>query len=100
MIKKGNGGIGAFEAYFEYNRILRTWLVAFGIGGPALFLVHKDIVQQLIANNKLIQIGILFMIGVICQVIGAFLNKIANWYVHLPTAKRGIKGTRLHSFGI
>ncbi len=27
---------GSFAAYSEYNKTLRTWLVAFGIGGPAL----------------------------------------------------------------
>jgi hypothetical protein len=32
--------VGTFQAYAEYNKTLRTWFVAFGIGGPALFLVN------------------------------------------------------------
>ena len=28
----------AVEGYREYNRVLRTWFVALGVGGPALFL--------------------------------------------------------------
>jgi hypothetical protein len=30
---------GHFSNYAEYNKLLRSWFVAFGIGGIALFLV-------------------------------------------------------------
>ena len=29
-----------YATYLEYNRVLRTWFVGFGVGGPVLFLVQ------------------------------------------------------------
>ena len=30
-----------FSAYTEYNKILRTWFVTFGVGGPLLLLANS-----------------------------------------------------------
>ena len=89
-------GTGTFEAYFEYNRILRTWFVAFGVGGPALFLVNDKIASRLAEAHQLRLIVILFLFGAASQVLGAFLNKIANWYVYQSTADETIKGSKRH----
>jgi hypothetical protein len=78
---KGDGDY--FPAYLEYNKVLRTWFVAFGIGGPALLLVNKLLIDKLIATSNLRCVAIAFMSGAVAQVIGAMLNKIANWYVYL-----------------
>jgi hypothetical protein len=75
-------GSGSFETYLEYNRVLRTWFVAFGVGGPALFLVNDSIVQRLATAGQLRLVILLFLIGAGAQVLGALLNKIANWYVY------------------
>lgn len=72
---------GSFNTYFEYNRVLRTWFVAFGIGGPALFLVNDSLAQRLVEVRQLRLVVVLFLIGVAAQVFGAFINKVANWYV-------------------
>lgn len=71
-----------FGAYLEYNKILRTWFVAFGIGGPALFLVNEKIADRLAKLGELKYVATLFLIGATAQILGALLNKTANWYVY------------------
>ena len=68
-----------FAAYLEYNRILRAWFVAFGIGGPALFLINRPIGERLAENGQLQAVAAMFLIGAGSQVLGAMLNKIGNW---------------------
>ena len=75
-------GADSFSTYFEYNRVLRTWFVAFGVGGPALFLVNEAVAQRLAAEGQLRLVVVLFLIGAGAQVIGALLNKVANFYVY------------------
>lgn len=70
----------SFEAYLEYNRVLRTWFVAFGVGGPALFLVNDTVAKRLVAEGELQLIVLLFLVGAGAQVVGALINKVANWY--------------------
>lgn len=72
-----------FPAYLEYNKILRTWFVAFGIGGPALLLVNRSLIDKLNATSNLRCVAIAFIFGASVQVIGAMLNKYANWYMYL-----------------
>ena len=72
----------AFKAYLEYNKILRTWFVAFGIGGPALFLVNEKVAERLANIGELKLIATMFLIGAAAQIGGALLNKAANWYVY------------------
>ena len=71
-----------FTAYLEYNKILRTWFVAFGVGVPALFLVHPEIAQGLLARHLLEQVATVFMVGTAAQVFGGLINEVANWYVY------------------
>ena len=85
-----------FQAYFEYNRILRTWFVAFGVGGPALFLVNDKIATRLAVAHQLRVVVVLFLIGAASQVLGAFLNKVANWYVYQSTMDDEVKGSKRH----
>ena len=78
-------GSGSFDTYLEYNRVLRTWFVAFGVGGPALFLVNDALVQRLASEGRLRLVVLLFLVGAGAQVAGALLNKVANWYVYSST---------------
>lgn len=87
-----------FSAYLEYNRVLRTWFVAFGIGGPALFLVNEKVALMLAAEGQLKIVVSLFLLGASAQVLGALLNKIANWYVYICTIDRSLKGGRRQKF--
>jgi len=71
-----------FESYAEYNRILRSWFVAFGIGGLAMFLVEDKLRDSLIHSGDASTIVALFLAGVALQIFIAGLNKYANWYCY------------------
>lgn len=75
-------GKDELSTYIEYNRILRSWFVAFGVGGPALFLINANIGTTLAAKGELRYVSTLFLVGAFCQVAGAMTNKICNWYVY------------------
>lgn len=87
-----------FNAYLEYNKVLRTWFVGFGIGGPALLLVNNNIAKSLVEAGQLRDVVFLFLIGTTAQVLGALLNKIANWYVYIGTVDTSLKGSRRQRF--
>jgi hypothetical protein len=88
--------VGTFQAYAEYNKILRTWFVALGIGGPALFLVNEKLADALVRAGQLRLVVILFLAGATAQVVGAFLNKVANWYVYQSLIREDADGL-MHS---
>ncbi len=71
---------GNYQQYNEYNKILRSWFVAFGAGGPAVFLVNKEVRDRLIETGQFGSVVELFLWGVAAQVVIAFLNKLINWY--------------------
>jgi hypothetical protein len=83
----------SFAAYSEYNKTLRTWLVAFGIGGPSLFMVNSSIATTLAKSGSLRLVVVLFLVGTALQVLGAALNKFCNWYVYQAYAPEGTRGT-------
>ncbi len=87
-----------FAAYIEYNKILRSWFVAFGVGGPALFLVNDQLGRRLATSGQLGTTGALFLAGAASQVVGAVLNKISNWYVYRGTVEPDYQRTRRYAF--
>ena len=80
--EEGFDGSDALRAYLEYNKILRTWFVAFGVGGPALFLVNDQIASKLFDAGQLRAVATLFLLGVAAQIIGTLINKTANYCVY------------------
>jgi hypothetical protein len=70
---------GFFKAYEEYAKTLRTWLVAYGIGGPVLVLGNERLWGGLVKSGVQKWVGGLFLIGVGMQVILTSLNKMINW---------------------
>lgn len=70
------------SAYLEYNKILRSWFVAFGVGGPALFLINAQIGKRLADSGELRYVSAMFLVGAGSQVFGALINKVSNWYVY------------------
>jgi hypothetical protein len=94
--KPEEDAVGVFQAYAEYNKILRTWFVAFGVGGPALFLVNDKLAQALVKAGQLRLVVILFLAGATAQVLGAFLNKVANWYMYQSMVDDETDGTFMH----
>jgi hypothetical protein len=91
--EESDDGSASFQTYFEYNRVLRTWFVAFGIGGPALFLVNDAVARRLADARELELVVVLFLAGAAAQVIGALTNKVANWYVYLASVDETFRQT-------
>lgn len=87
-----------FDSYAEYNRILRSWFVAFGVGGLALFLVQSPVREALLASGQTRTVVILFLSGVTAQVVVAFLNKYANWYCYYGEDNPAFLDTFLYRF--
>ncbi len=87
-----------FAAYLEYNRVLRSWFVAFGVGGPALFLVNPDLAKRLADSGHLPFIAGLFLGGAGSQVVSAVFNKISNWYVYRGSIDPQYLETRRYRF--
>jgi hypothetical protein len=87
---------GYFEAYASFARTLRTWLVAYGVGGPALLLTQESLAAKFIAAPKSQMIIVLFLAGVGLQVVGALLYKTAMWYLYMGEGKPSFKSTRRH----
>jgi len=72
-------GADSYSAYEWHANTLRTWLVAYGIGVPAIFLTQDTLRTKLIASAYCFQITNSFLLGVAYQVLLAFLNKTAMW---------------------
>lgn len=89
-----------FEKYSEYNKILRSWFVAFGIGGPALFLVNDAVRNKLSESADLKLVAILFLLGAAAQILVAFINKITNWYIYHGTQDETFTDTRRYKTSI
>jgi hypothetical protein len=70
---------GYFNAYMEYNKALRNWLVGFGIGGPVLILSNVEISRRVLSCTNRSFIFWTFALGVFVQIIVASLNKYINW---------------------
>jgi len=69
----------SFEAYRDYSKTLRTWFIAYGIGGPILFVSNKDIAVKVATAPEKSTITYLFLAGVIIQIFITLLNKWSNW---------------------
>jgi hypothetical protein len=87
-----------FESYAEYNRILRSWFVAFGVGGLALFLLESPVRTALLASGQTRTVVFLFLVGVISQIVVAFLNKYANWYCYFGEDNPAFLHSSLYRF--
>jgi hypothetical protein len=83
-----------YKAYEEYAKALRTWLVAYGIGGPVLFLTNETSRDALKNSGKLRDIAACFLIGVALQIIVTAINKSALWAVYFGEESPGFKETK------
>ena len=68
-----------FKAYEEYSKVLRTWFVAYGIGGPVLLLTNQTLAKAIKASGQGKSLAALFLAGVALQVVLAALNKFSMW---------------------
>lgn len=86
------------KSYQEYNKSLRTWFVAFGIGGPVFLLSQDAVLQKLRAAGVLPSVSLFFLIGVATQVFIAFINKIECWYCYYAHVDMAFTKTRRGRF--
>jgi hypothetical protein len=89
---------GHFANYSEYSKTLRSWLVAYGIGGPVLFLTNKDAPAKLASSPDLKIIVTLFLAGVVFQILLAFINKWAAWHLYKATIHHNYDQTCIYRF--
>lgn len=70
---------------------MRVWFIAYGIGGPAVFLTNETAGQRLLASGSGRAVAYAFLGGVVVQIALALLYKSAMWYLYLgeyePKAK-------------
>lgn len=71
-----------YPSYAEFSKTLRTWFVAFGIGGPIVLLTNEKIGPIIVASGCSFDIGILFLMGGGIQVVSSFFNKHAMWHMY------------------
>ena len=48
--------------------------------------MNEKIAQKLAETGNLKLVAVFFLLGAAAQVVGAFLNKTANWYVYMSEA--------------
>lgn len=73
---------GHYQCYDDYAKNLRTWFVAYGIGGPVLFLTQEAVSDRIAQSGYTKHIVYGFFIGVICQVLLSLINKWNNWAIY------------------
>lgn len=82
---------GHLSDYQDYARILRAWLVAYGIGGPVLFLTNDALSLRIAQSGMARWIALAFLIGVAAQVVSAMINKWAAYVMYLGAVVDGYK---------
>jgi hypothetical protein len=68
-----------YSVYEDYAKTLRTWLVAYGIGLPAVILARKELFDALQSHAGFATIVLLLLLGTATQILLAFFNKWAAW---------------------
>lgn len=74
------GDTGHYEVYDKFARKMKYWLIAYGIGGPVLFVSQDAIAQKIIESGRAITITLFFLIGVALQIAISLYHKLVMWY--------------------
>ena len=84
---------GFYEPYVAFSRVLRTWLVAYGIGAPVLF-ASQDAFTPILKDPKTAApiIG-LFLFGAIVQILAAVIYKYSMGYIYFGELKEVFQKT-------
>ncbi len=81
-----------FSVYAEYSKTLRTWLVAYGIGAPVLFLTSDTLARTFAKSSQARTIAVYFLTGVVLQVLLAILNKHVMWVCYYAAENPAFQG--------
>jgi hypothetical protein len=71
-----------FDTYKDHSSTLRTWLVAYGVGAPAVILSNSSLWQRVHDSHLSRYVGVCFLLGVSLQVALAALNKTIMWALY------------------
>jgi hypothetical protein len=85
------------ESFTRYENMLRTWFVAYGIGGPVLFMTQDSLRRALAASPNARLIVIFFLSGLLVEVLENFLYKMCMWYLYREAAKEN-NSPRMYTF--
>jgi|ERR1041384_1555567 hypothetical protein len=86
------------QAYGQFAKILRTWLVAYGVGAPVLIVTNENVSKAIKDSGNAKAIAICFLVGVMLQVVLATLNKTTMWGLYYGEENPGIKSTVSYRF--
>ncbi|MDE2091803.1 MAG: hypothetical protein KGJ08_07890 [Gammaproteobacteria bacterium] len=78
----------------HYARILRAWLVAYGVGVPVLLVSQRLIAEAIIKKGNGSLITWLFLVGVAIQIIEIFIYKYSQEYLYHDETGSELKDTR------
>ena len=80
-----------YKSYGKFSSAVRNWLIAYGVAGPALLLAEENMLTRINESNCAVAIGILFLGGVLFQVLKSLLYKATSWYAmdykYIPEAR-------------
>jgi len=94
---KQDSGSGYFDGYVSFSGVLRSWLIAYGIGAPVLFITQADVTRKLADSGQALTVALLFLSGVFLQVIVALLYKGAMWYLYVGEVEPVKKKTKRYA---
>jgi hypothetical protein len=87
---------GFYEAYVGFARTLRVWFIAYGIGGPTVFLTNEAAGTRLFASGQGGVVAYAFLGGVAVQIALALLYKTAMWYLYIGAFNLKTKASGLY----
>lgn len=85
-----------YSAYALHASVLRSWLVAYGIGALVLFLSQSVIWQALARAGSLKLVAALFLLGVFLQVALSAVNKSVMWAAYYGDITPSFRSTRIY----
>ena len=89
---------GYYDAYVGFARTLRVWFIAYGIGGPAVFLTNEPAGKRLFGSGAGDIVAYAFLGGVALQIALALLYKTAMWYLYIGELNKNARAGRLYRF--
>lgn len=87
-----------YAPYAEFAKTLRTWLIAYGIGVPALLVSTDKCWDKIAATGQMRTLGIVFLSGVAIQVVVALLYKSLMWQLYIAEVHPEREQTWLYQF--
>lgn len=86
------------QNYADYSKAVRAWLVAYGIGGPVLFVTNDKLTERVAKSGYGAEIIALFLVGVGLQIVSAMINKWAAWHVYRGIGDLKYQNGKPHKF--